>query len=406
MEARTRKYLSAMTTGILALLLSATLFAQEFGGRKDPEAFEKPSYSPYAGRSFPDTVYWGDTHLHTTLSFDAGAFGNRLGPEEAYEFARGGEITATSGFKVRLSRPLDFLVVADHSDNMGLFTRIFESHPDIMSDADGRRIHDAIKAGGQEAVAASVELIDAFSRGTEISPALSVKPGSTAFTTTWERIVKAADAYNDPGRFTAFIGYEWTSLVNTGDNLHRVVIYRDDAALARRFEPYTTMAPLGSPDPMDLWKWMTNVENQSGGNVLALAHNGNMSNGVMFPVERQYSGRRLDSSYVTERIRWEPLYEATQIKGDGETHPYLSPDDEFADYETWAKGNLNLSVIKTDDMLQYEYAREALKNGLKLEEKLGTNPYKFGMIGSTDSHTSLSTAGENNFFGKHSGSEE
>ena len=152
MEARTRKYLSAMTTGILALLLSATLFAQEFGGRKDPEAFEKPSYSPYAGRSFPDTVYWGDTHLHTTLSFDAGAFGNRLGPEEAYEFARGGEITATSGFKVRLSRPLDFLVVADHSDNMGLFTRIFESHPDIMSDADGRRIHDAIKAGGQEAV--------------------------------------------------------------------------------------------------------------------------------------------------------------------------------------------------------------------------------------------------------------
>jgi hypothetical protein len=388
-----------------SLFLSGTVPAQDFGGEPDPEVFEKQSYSPWAGRNFPDNVYWGDTHLHTTLSFDAGAFGNRLGPEDAYKFARGEEVTSTGGYKVRLSRPLDFLVVADHSDNMGLFTRIFESDPEIMSDAEGRRIHDAIKAGGQQAVAASVELIDAFSRGVKISDALAVDPGSAAFTATWERIVNAAENHNDPGRFTAFIGYEWTSLVNTGDNMHRVVIYRDDGTLAKRNEPYTTVAPYGSPDPMDLWKWMTNYENRSGGNILALAHNGNMSNGIMFPVDRQYSGRRLDREYISERIRWEPLYEATQIKGDGEAHPFLSPDDEFADYETWAKGNLNLSVAKTDDMLQYEYAREALKNGLKLEDKFGENPYKFGMVGSTDSHTSLATAEENNFFGKHSGSE-
>jgi len=390
---------------IIAVFFCNSLAAQDFGGEPDPKVFEKPSYSPYAGRNFPDDVYWGDTHLHTTLSFDAGAFGNRLGPEDAYQFARGDEVTSTGGYKTRLSRPLDFLVVADHSDNMGLFTRIFESHPEIMADEEGRRIHDAIKAGGQEAVAASVELIDAFSRGKSISDALAVEPGSPAFSSTWERIVKAAEEYNDPGHFTAFIGYEWTSLVNTGDNLHRVVIYRDDADLALRHEPYTTMAPLGSPDPMDLWKWMANYESQSGGDIMAIAHNGNMSNGIMFPVERQYTGRRIDKEYISERIVREPLYEATQIKGDGETHPYLSPDDEFADYETWAKGNLNLSVAKTDDMLQYEYAREALKNGLKLEEKFGENPYKFGMIGSTDSHTSLATAEENNFFGKHSGSE-
>jgi hypothetical protein len=395
-----------VTVGMfVSLLFAASLPAQDFGGEPDPKVFEKPSYSPFAGRNFPDNVYWGDTHLHTTLSFDAGSFGNRLGPEKAYQFARGDEVTSSGGFKARLSRPLDFLVVADHSDNMGLFTRIFESHPDIMSDADGRRIHDAIKAGGQEAVAATVELIDAFARGVSISDALAVEPGSEAFTSTWERITKAAETYNDPGTFTAFIGYEWTSQVNTGDNLHRVVIYRDDAALARRYEPYTTQAPFGSPDPMDLWKWMSNMEQRSGGNVLALAHNGNLSNGIMFPVGRQYTGRRLDSTYVTERIRWEPLYEATQIKGDGEAHPFLSPDDEFADYETWAKGNLNLSVAKTEDMLRYEYAREALKSGLKLEDKFGVNPYKFGMVGSTDSHTSLATAGENNFFGKHSGSE-
>ena len=174
------------------ILFCSALAAQEFGGEPDPNVFEKQSYSPYAGRNFPDNVYWGDTHLHTTLSFDAGAFGNRLGPEDAYEFARGDEVTSTGGYKVRLSRPLDFLVVADHSDNMGLFTRIFESNPDIMSDKEGRRIHDMIKAGGQEAVAASVELIDAFSRGISISDALAVEPGTAAFSSTWERIVNAA----------------------------------------------------------------------------------------------------------------------------------------------------------------------------------------------------------------------
>jgi len=390
---------------ISSILSVSALSAQDFGGAPSPEVFEKPSYSPYANRNFPDNVYWGDTHLHTSLSFDAGAFGNRLGPEEAYQFARGDQVTSTGGYNVRLSRPLDFLVVADHSDNMGLFTRIFESAPEIMADPEGRRIHDMIKAGGQEAVAASVELIDNFSRGKSISDALAVEPGNQSFTATWERIVGAAEEYNDPGQFTAFIGYEWTSLVNTGDNLHRVVIYRDDGSVALRHEPYTTLAPYGSPDPMDLWKWMKNYESQSGGNILAIAHNGNLSNGIMFPVERQYTGRKLDKQYISERILREPLYEATQIKGDGETHPFLSPNDEFADFETWAKGNLNLSVPKTDDMLQYEYAREALKNGLALEEKFGENPYKFGMIGSTDSHTSLATAEEDNFFGKHSGSE-
>jgi hypothetical protein len=397
--------LMKMTATVIAITLCGSLAAQDFGGTPDADLFETPSFSPYAGRNFPTQVYWGDTHLHTTLSFDAGSFGNRLGPEDAYRFARGDEITATGGFKVKLSRPLDFLVVADHSDNMGLFTRIFESHPDIMSDPEGRRIHDAIKSGGQEAVAATVELIDAFSRGVKISDALAVDPGTKAFTSTWEKIVQAAEDFNNPGVFTSFIGYEWTSMVNSGDNLHRVVIYRDDASMALRHEPYTTVPPFGSPNPMDLWKWMSGVEKESGGHVLALAHNGNMSNGIMFPVDRQYTGRRIDKTYVTERARWEPLYEATQIKGDGEAHPFLSPDDEFADYETWDKGNLNLSELKADDMLKYEYAREALKSGLLLGNKFGVNPYKFGMVGSTDSHTSLATAQEDNFFGKHSGSE-
>ena len=200
------------------------------------------------------------------------------------------------------------------------------------------------------------------------------------------------------------IGFEWTSLVK-GANMHRVVIMRDGPTRARQVVPYTTQAPVGSPNPRDLWKYLARYEKKTQGEILAIAHNGNLSNGIMFPLEAQWEGTKLDDTYVTERIKWEPLYEITQIKGDGEAHPFLSPDDEFADYETWDIGNLDVSEAKTDDMLAGEYAREALKRGLAIEQKLGTNPYKFGVIGATDSHTSLATAEEDNFFGKHSGYE-
>jgi hypothetical protein len=146
-------------------------------------------------------------------------------------------------------------------------------------------------------------------------------------------------------------------------------------------------------------------EDKTGGKVLALAHNGNLSNGIMFPTLDSFTGMALDREYAETRARWEPLYEATQIKGDGEAHPFLSPNDEFADYETWDQGNLDLSATKENDMLQYEYARSGLQIGLQLEQQLGVNPYKFGMVGSTDSHTGLATAQEDNFFGKHSGAE-
>jgi hypothetical protein len=242
-----------------------------------------------------------------------------------------------------------------------------------------------------------------FSQGT-VPEGLTYTPDSKPYKDVWQRTVDAAEAFNDPGVFTAFIGYEWTSLVR-GNNMHRVVIYRDDGDKGRQMVPYTMTPPFGSPNPRDLWNWLESYEAQTGGDVLAIAHNGNLANGIMFPIEAQYDGRRLDADYVTNRIKWEPLYEVTQIKGDGETHPFLSPDDEFADYETWEVGNLDLSVGKTSEMLAGEYAREALKNGLRLEATLGTNPYKFGLIGSTDSHTALATAQEDNFFGKHSGYE-
>ena len=334
---------------------------------------------------------------------DAGAFGARLKPEDAYRFASGEELVSSTGLPVKLSRPLDFLVVADHSDNMGFFPRLYDGDPEMLKDPTGKRWYEMVRKGGQEGVQVAVEVIEGFSQGT-FPPALESRPGDPAYQSAWELTMDAAEKYNKPGTFTAFIGYEWTS--NTGgNNLHRVVIYRDGEDKASRSLPYTTLKPQGSDNPVDLWKWMEEYENKSGGQVLAISHNGNLSNGIMFPIVDSFTGRELDKTYADTRAKWEPLYEATQIKGDGETHPFLSPNDEFADYETWAQGNLDLTVPKKNEMLQYEYARTALQTGLQLEKKLGTNPYKFGMIGSTDSHTGLATAQEDNFFGKHSGTE-
>jgi hypothetical protein len=390
----------------LGFALASTVWAQDPVPPAETlrDAFpEQKHFSPYAGRNFPTQVFWGDTHLHTALSMDAGAFGARLLPEDAYRFARGKELTSSTGLRVKLSRPLDFLVVADHSDNMGFFPRLFEGDPAMLADPTGKRWYDMIQEGGQRGVEVAVEVIVAFSQGT-FPEALESLPGTPAYRSAWEDTVKAAEDYNEPGRFTAFIGYEWTS--NTaGNNLHRVVIYRDGGNKASVMEPYTTQKPLGSDNPRDLWKWMQTYTDKTGGQLLAIAHNGNLSNGIMFPLVESFTGRPVDREYVENRAKWEPLYEVTQIKGDGEAHPLLSPNDEFADYETWDQGNLDLSVMKEQEMLPYEYARSALQLGLEIEQRLGVNPYKFGLIGSTDSHTGLAPAQEDTFFGKHSGAE-
>ncbi|MGR8932972.1 MAG: DUF3604 domain-containing protein [Gammaproteobacteria bacterium] len=393
------KFRYTLFAGLLCAGAAAPAGADDIG-RLDTHSAErvyaaKPPYSPYVGRNFPTRPFFGDTHLHTSFSFDAGAFGARLTPRDAYLFAKGNEITASGGQRAKLSRPLDFLVVADHSDGFGFFPLIFDGAPGIMADPQGRKWHEMILSG--QGAEAAIDIITNFGKGT-ISKAIMPVPGTPAYRGAWQETIKAAEEANDPGRFTAFIGYEWTS--NTGgNNLHRNVIFRDNGDKAGRVEPYTTMKPLGSDNPVDLWKWMAAYEEKTGGEVLAIAHNGNLSNGRMFPFVEAF-GKKLDRNYVETRAKWERLYEATQTKGDGETHPYLSPNDEFADFERWDKGNLDGSVAKTKDMLQYEYARSGLKLGLVLEKKLGTNPYKFGMIGSSDAHTGLAAMEEENFFGK------
>jgi hypothetical protein len=359
---------------------------------------KKPNYSPYARRNFPTRVYWGDTHLHTRNSLDARGFGVTLGPEEAYKLARGEEVVSTNGEPVKLRQPLDFLVVSDHSDGIGAMVEIFAGNPKLLKDPTVKKWYNAFSKGGESAFKATMDVINSFSQG-NIPEALKDRD---FIQTVWDQYIEIAEKYNDPGRFTTIIAYEWTSTEN-GNNLHRNVLYRNDGNFARRMLPFTAAE---SFNPEDLWKWMQRYEEKTGGRVLALAHNGNMSNGIMFPVEvNPATGKPLTKNYAKMRSRWEPLYEVTQIKGDGEAHPLLSPNDEFADFETLALGNLNLTVPKKDEMFQYEYAREALKNGLKLETELGSNPYKFGMVGSTDSHTALATAEEENYFGKHSGTE-
>ena len=353
-------------------------------------------FSPNVNRNYPTNVYFGDTHLHTRLSMDAGTFGNRLGLEDAYRFTRGEEVTASKGFKAQLGRPLDFVVIADHSDGMGFFDMFASGDPMMMEKEEGRRWNKAINEGGQASVDAALEIITTFSQGKmpwKTNDPDLMKP-------VWHQTIEAAEKFNEPGKFTAFIGYEWTSLLK-GNNLHRVVIYKDGGNEARQTLPFTLE---DSADPERLWDAMQAYEEKTGGDLLAIPHNGNLANGIMFDVET-LSGKPIDKDYASRRQQWEPLYESTQIKGDGEAHPFLSPDDEFADYETWDLGNLDMSAPKTDDMLAGEYARSGLKRGLEFEQKLGVNPYKFGQIGSTDSHTSLPAVEENNFFGKHSGVE-
>ena len=377
----------------------STLFAQD-SGTLTPEKANllqgKKQYSPYANRNFPTRPLFGDTHLHTAMSLDAGVFGANLMPRDAYRFARGAQVTSNSGLPVKLSRPLDFLVVTDHSDNMGWVTDLKAGKPELLADKWGKKWYGMIQEG--EGNAAALEMIGLFSQGNFPSSQMYA-PDTAGYKHAWEDTVAAAEEYNEPGRFSAIIGFEWTSLVK-GGNMHRNVIFRDNANRALQTVPYTTVPPEGSPNPIDLWKWMAAYEEKTGGRVMAIPHNGNLANGIMFPVERAYTGKAVDKDYVEQRAKWERLYEVTQTKGDGEAHPFLSPNDEFADFETWDKANLDASQAKTKEMLEYEYARSALKNGLALEDKLGTNPYKFGMIGSSDAHTGLAAMEEDNFFGK------
>jgi len=355
---------------------------------------EQRVYSPYAARNYPDRVLFGDTHFHTNLSFDAGLVGTTLGVDEGYRSARGEKVISNSGQPVQLIRPLDFLVITDHAEMIGLAPMIHESNPALLADPWGKWVHERFNAGPEGRMEAFQNIIEAGVTG--INPFSSDELARNI----WLDFLEKAEIYNEPGRFSAMTGFEWSSTPK-GNNLHRVVVFRDGVAKTRQTVPFSLY---DSQDPEDLWKYLAGYEKKSGGQALAIPHNGNVSNGLMF-ADKTFSGKKLSRAYAEARIRWEPIIEATQIKGDGEAHPLLSPEDEFADYETWDVTNLAGSAPKEQSMLQYEYARSALKLGLELGRKTGANPYKFGLIGATDTHTALATTREENFFGKYKSTE-
>lgn len=370
-------------------------------------SFANEEYSPYVKQSHPVNVYWGDTHLHTSLSIDSNwGMNKNLTPDFAYRFARGETIKSTTGGKVKLRRPLDFLVVADHAYNMGVPTRIEQSDPILLETERGRNLDKIFKS-----LMANPETAKNPIRRKEIWDLIGFGQDEMRDerlrSSIWQEVTAYADQYNDPGKFTAFIGYEWTSEW-TGDytkhakgNRHRVLIFKDNATKANQVLPFSMH---DSNNPAKLWEYMEAFEKKTGGEVLAIPHNGNLSNGEMFSLI-DYDGKPLDRKYAETRSRWEPLYEVTQMKGDSDTHPILSPNDEFSDYQIWNSWDgLSLLAENSWDKAETvrkraEYARSALKHGLMLKSELGVNPFKFGLVGSTDSHTSLSAAEENNYWG-------
>ena len=395
-----RSCLLLLHTALVAAALPASAQVTTDAGTIDPAVtarfFAQPGYSPYAGRTYPTRPLWGEQHLHTSWSADAIAGGTRVGPDEALRYAKGEEITSSSGQQVRLSRPYDWMVVADHSDGLGVMAGVLAGDPALMADPTLKNWNAGMVAGGDAASTVVMEMITLQGLG-ELPEA--VTDNDVQFDM-WRGMTEIVEGHDEPGDFSAIIGYEWTSNYGGGNNLHRNVIYRGGKAEADRVRPLTTF---DTDIPNELWDWMANYEEVTGGRVLAIPHNGNLSNGLMFATETP-DGRPIDAEWVEMRARFEPLFEVTQSKGTSEQHPSLAPNDEFANFEIWDKGNLNV-VPKEPGMIEYEYARQALKRGLALEEEFGTNPFKFGMVGSTDDHTGISSAEENNFFGKFPASE-
>jgi hypothetical protein len=354
------------------------------------------------------TLLWGDTHLHTTYSSDAFANNNLTAtPDMAYRFAKGGPVVHPwDGRRVQLQTPLDFLVVSDHAELMGVIRSVYYNGVQ----REDLTLMQSVKAWFAEHV-----LQDAIDRGTARRLFLDVLPEPTddyaaaaenwnadvgwipdlpeVEADAWKVITDTADAHNDPGNFTALIGWEYSSIPG-GANLHRIVVGDINAEQAQSFVPYGLD---NSAFPEDLWAWLEGVADSTGGSFLAIPHNSNISKGIMFDMT-SLRGGEMQSDYAETRRYWEPIVEITQIKGDSETHPLLSPEDPFADFETYP-------YYIQKQWTEYQpkpgdYIRSALRRGLALESTLGINPYQFGVIGSTDGHTALPSAEEDNFMGK------
>lgn len=330
-------------------------------------------------------AFFGQTHVHTSWSLDAYIIGNTLnGPEEAYKYATGEPVKHPAGQMVQITRPLDFQGVTDHSEYAGMMSLA----NDPSSPISKLPIAEKLKARTPQEVAATFQfLAGSIAKGEPIKELTDPQVAGSV----WARNNAIADKYNKPGTFTTFCSYEWTSMPNN-QNMHRNVFFKDCAKV-----PVTPFSAMDSDKAEDLWTWM-NGQRQAGNEVLAISHNANLSNGLMFPIDVDGKGRPIDDAWAQERLLNEPLTEIKQVKGASETHPDLSPTDEFANFEIM---NYLIGIDNSSAKLDGSYTRQAYQNGLAMQDARGFNPYKFGVVGAGDSHNAATSYSQSNYFGDH-----
>ena len=345
-------------------------------------------------RNLDKIAYYGDLHIHTSWSFDAFIYNNRTSPDDAYRFGKGEAIDFSAGGQIQNQYPLDFMAVTDHAEYMGIMKQMIDPEHDLFKLPLAQKIRDPDRS---VSFAAFSLIGQSLSRNSPIQVLMDVDIRRS----TWERIRETADKHYEPGKFTTFPAYEFTS--SPGDsvvmdgyaalfarNLHRNVIYKGDEVSDIPF------SSLDSQNPEDLWDWM-DKERAKGITLMAIPHNGNMSGGKMYQ-KTQYNGSPMTLEYINQRMRNEPIQEVVQVKGSSMQHPVLDANDEFADFELFEY------TFSLDRMVpsvpEGSYVGEALRNGLEINERLGENPYQFGFIGSSDGHNSASSVEEDNYFGK------
>lgn len=344
-----------------------------------PAASDRPAANPERN------AYFGDVHVHTGWSFDAFTNGSRATPTDAYAWAQGQEITNSGmGGKIQIQTPLDFYMVAEHAEFMGVFNQMSNPDSPLSKTELAKGVNSPDPVVRMQTFAGVLRDMSAGKVDSMLTdPALA--------SSVWAEIVKAADAAYRPGHFTTFAGFEWTANPQKR-NLHRVVVFRDTAKL-----PDMVLSALESEDPETLWKWMDELR-AKGSTLLAIPHNGNASDGRMFETVRFDGKQPIDAAYNAMRARNEPLYEITQIKGTSETHPDLSPNDEFAGFEQW---DYTLSAdYERPKHRRGSFARQALLEGLSQEATGNGNPFKYGFIGDTDTHNAAGSNEEFNYTGK------
>ncbi len=342
--------------------------------------------SLFAQEKNPDrNAYFGETHIHTSWSFDAYVFGNtKAGPEDAYKFAMGQPIDHPAGYKIKITRPLDFMAVTDHAEYVGTVSLANDPNSPISK----LPVAEKLKVQSKEDINRVYMFLGASLLKNEPIPEL-VSPEVAG--NVWKQFVTIADKYYQPGKFTTFVAYEWTSTPDNR-NMHRNIIFKDSKKV-----PAVPFTALDSYHPEDLWNWM-DTQRQAGNELLAISHNANLSDGIMFPLEVDNKGRPIDAAWAQERVNNEPLTEIHQLKGTSETHPLLSPNDEFADYEllTYIFGG-----AERTPKIHGSYIREAWQNGMAMQDSRGYNPYKMGVVGASDSHNTAAGYSQSDYFGGH-----